>query len=245
MTDENPIERLFGGMEKLGPGSNADTLEVLDMLPKQLYQVIVDAGCGTGRQSLVLAEQLQTRIHAVDSYEPFLKSLVVRAKGAGIEHLIQTYCVDMADIPNTFQDIDLLWSEGAAYTIGFPNALTIWHRVVKPNGFVVVSELSWLRDDIPIEVRQFFKVAYPDMRSADENRATAHDVGYNVLRMHTLPKKAWVEGYYDILEPRAKLLLNHPDASVRDVATATIEEIRIFGCSEGSYGYVFYVMQKT
>lgn len=51
MTEANPIDFLFGGMEKLGPGSNADTLKVLDMLPKVHYQVIVDAGCGAGRET--------------------------------------------------------------------------------------------------------------------------------------------------------------------------------------------------
>jgi serine/threonine-protein kinase HipA len=232
-------------MEKLGPGSNSDTLKVLDMLPKAVHEVIVDAGCGAGRQTLALANQLQTPVHAVDSYEPFLASLTQRAKEAGIGHLVQTHCMDMADIPNTFRAIDLLWSEGAAYNIGFPHALKTWHSAVKSSGCAVVSELSWLRDDVPIEVRQFFQAGYPDMRSADENRSAAQDAGYNVLTTHTLPRETWVEGYYDILEPRAKALLDHPDKAVSDFAAETLEEIRIFGCSEDSYGYVFYVMRKA
>jgi serine/threonine-protein kinase HipA len=116
---------------------------------------------------------------------------------------------------------------------------------VKLGGFAVVSELSWLRDDVPAEVRQFFQAGYPDMRSADANRIVAQDAGYNVLATHTLPRETWIKGYYDILEPRAQALLDHPDTAVRDFATETIEEIRIFGCSEDSYGYVFYVMEKA
>jgi hypothetical protein len=54
-----------------------------------------------------------------------------------------------------------------------------------------------------------------------------------------------VEGYYDILEPRAKALVDHPDLPVRDFATETVREIEIFKCSEDSYGYVFYVLQRT
>ena len=108
MSDANPIDLLFGGMEKLGPGSNFDTLKVLDMLPQTVHGVIVDAGCGAGRHTLALAKRLQTLVHAVDSYEPFLDSLAQRAKEAGIEHLIQTHCMDMADIPRTFREIDLL-----------------------------------------------------------------------------------------------------------------------------------------
>jgi SAM-dependent methyltransferase len=245
MNEANPIDLLFGGMEKLGPGSNFDTQKVLNMLPKEVRGVIVDAGCGTGRQTLALAMRLQTLVHAIDSYEPFLDSLALRAKEAGIKYLVQTHCMDMADIPRTFREIDLLWSEGAAYNIGFPHALKTWHSAVKSRGFVVVSELSWLRDDVPEEVRQFFHAGYPDMHSLDDNRSIAQDAGYNVLATHTLPKETWVEGYYDILEPRAKALLDHPDESVRGFAAETIEEIRIFGCSEDSYGYVFYVMQKA
>jgi serine/threonine-protein kinase HipA len=116
---------------------------------------------------------------------------------------------------------------------------------MKSGGFAVVSELSWLGDVAPAEVRQFFQAGYPDMRNVEENRVVAQDASYKVLSTHTLPRRAWVEGYYDILEPRAKALLDHPDESVRDFAAETIEEIRIFGCSEDSYGYVFYVMQKA
>ena len=93
------------------------------MLPKAVHGVIVDAGCGAGRQTLALAKRLQTPVHAVDSYEPFLASLTLRAKEAGIGHLVQTHCMDMADIPHKFHEVDLLWSEGAAYNIGFPHAL--------------------------------------------------------------------------------------------------------------------------
>jgi trans-aconitate methyltransferase len=245
MSDANPIDLLFDGMEKLGPGSNSDTLKVLDMLPKPVRGVIVDAGCGVGRQTLALAQRLQTLVHAVDSYEPFLASLAQRAKEAGIEHHIKTHCMDMADIPSTFQEIDLLWSEGAAYNIGFPHALKTWHPSMRSSGFAVVSELSWLRDDVPAEARQFFQTGYPDMRSTDYNRTAAQDAGYNVLSTHTLPRETWVDGFYDILEPRAKKLVDHPDKSVRDFAAETIEEIRIFDCSEDSYGYVFYVMQRA
>src|SRR5262249_38515391 len=95
----NPIDLLFGGMEKLGPGGNAHTLHILRLLPKQSFRVIVDAGCGTGRQTMTLAKEVRTLIHAVDSYEPFLSDLTRRAKEAGIEDLVQTHCMDMKDIP--------------------------------------------------------------------------------------------------------------------------------------------------
>jgi hypothetical protein len=44
---------------------------------------------------------------------------------------------------------------------------------------------------------------------------------------------------------RAKSLLNHPDVAVRDFAIETLKEIETFKISEDSYGYVFYVLQRS
>jgi trans-aconitate methyltransferase len=241
----NPIDLLFRGMEKLGPGGNAHTLHVLSLLPTQRFQVIVDSGCGAGRQTMVLAQALGTLVHAIDAYEPFLYDLVRRAQEARIGHLVQTYCMDMQDIPDRFPHIDLLWSEGAAYNIGFANALTTWASAIHLDGFAVVSELSWLRAHMPPSVREFFRSGYPAMQSVQHNIAIAEQAGYRVLTTYTLPKEVWMEDYYDVLEPRAKALVDHPDASVRDFAVETVKEIEIFRRSEDSYGYVFYVLQRA
>jgi trans-aconitate methyltransferase len=245
MNTDNPIDILFGGMEKLGPGDNLQSLNILHLLPTQQFQVIVDAGCGTGRQTIVLAKELGTLVHAVDTHEPFLNSLMGYVKAARIEHLIQTHCLDMKDISSVFQHIDLLWSEGAAYNIGFANALTTWASAINKDGFAVVSELSWLREQVPTAVREFFRSGYPDMKSIQQNLAIAEKTGYGVLTTYTLPKQAWVEGFYDVLEPRAQALIDRPDSSVRDLAIEILKEIDIFNCSEDSYGYVFYVLQRA
>ncbi len=245
MNTYDPVRLLFGGMEKLGPGGNLHTLHVLRLLPKQRVRVVVDAGCGTGRQTMALAKELGTLIHAVDSYEPFLNDLVRRAREAKVERLVQPHCMDMKDIPQVFQDINLLWSEGAAYNIGFSNALATWASAMAPDGFAVISELSWLREQAPDAVREFFRSGYPDMHPVLHNIVVAENAGYKVLNTYALPKEAWMEGYYDILEPRANALVDHSDPSVRDFASETVKEIEIFEYPEGSYGYVFYVLQRA
>jgi SAM-dependent methyltransferase len=244
MTAHDPIDLLFGGMAQLGPGSDADTRHALRLLPESRFDVVVDAGCGTGRQTLVLAKELGTPIHAVDRHEPFLAELRRRAGEAGVAHLVQAHCMDMADIPGVFSPIDLLWSEGAAYTIGLASALATWAPAVREGGLVVVSELCWLRKPAPDAVRQFFSKGYPAMRSVRDNLAVAASAGYRVLTTHTLPREAWTEGYYDILESRARALLQHPDRSVRELAAETVHEIEIFARAEDSYGYVFLVLQR-
>ncbi|MGH7720970.1 MAG: SAM-dependent methyltransferase [Gemmatimonadaceae bacterium] len=239
----DPVDLLFGGLENLGPGGNAHTLHVLSLLPEQRFRVVVDAGCGTGRQTLALAKEFGTLVHAVDSHEPFLKDLMRRAKQAKVEHLVRAHCMDMKDIPQVFPGIDLLWSEGAAYNIGFSNALATWLPALTPDGFAVISELSWLREQAPAAVRAFFRSGYPDMQSVQDNTAVAERTGYKLLTTYTLPGQAWVDGYCDILAPRARALVDHSDPSVRALAAETVREIEVFQCSEDSYGYVFYVLQ--
>lgn len=245
MSMSNPIDLLFGGMSKLGPGSDVHTRWALRLLPRSQFEVIVDAGCGAGRQTLVLAKELATLIHAVDSYEPFLSHLNQQANDAGVGRFVQTHCMDMKDIPTVFQQVDLLWSEGAAYNIGFANALAKWAVAIRPGGFLVVSELSWLRKEAPNVVREFFQNGYPDMQTVQRNVQIAEASGYKSLETYTLPDEAWVDGYYEILQPRAKVLLNHPDESVREFALETIKEIEIFEQSERSYGYVFHILQRA
>ncbi|MEZ4547788.1 MAG: hypothetical protein R3B51_08745 [Thermodesulfobacteriota bacterium] len=60
-----------------------------------------------------------------------------------------------------------------------------------------------------------------------------------------LPREAWTVGYYDVLGPRAESLKNHPDATAREMAAETLEEIEVFESSGGSYGYVFYVFERA
>ena len=81
--------------------------------------------------------------------------------------------MNMQDIPSVFHDVDLLWSEGAAYNIGFGNALATWSWALTSGGLVVVSELSWLKEQAPAGAREFFRSGYPEMKSAQENVAIA------------------------------------------------------------------------
>jgi SAM-dependent methyltransferase len=245
METPNPVDLLFAEMDKLSPGDDSLSLYVLRSLPQHHFEVVVDAGCGAGRQTIVLAGELQTPIQAVDSYQPFLSRLKRRAKEKGLGHLVQVHCMDMTDIPSVFPTIELLWAEGAAYNVGFANALTTWAKAIKPNGFAVVSELCWLREQIPDPVREFFQSGYPDMRSVPQNISVAEETGYKIFNTYTLPQEAWVKDYYDVLEPRAKSLANHSDVAVRDLAVETLKEIEAFKISEGSYGYVFYVLERS
>jgi SAM-dependent methyltransferase len=235
---------MYGGLDKLGPGDDHSTRLMLGKLPRHHFRCVVDVGCGSGRQTLVLARELDVVVHAVDNFAPFLDELNEKAATAGLSDRVRTLCLDMAALDEEFADIDLLWGEGSAYNLGFATALQRWFPVVAPGGCVVLSELSWLNDGTGGVVREFWDVAYPGMGTIEENCRAAVGAGYRLLDTHTLPRQSWEQGYYDILRPRAESLLDHEDSAVRALARENLEEIEIFQLSGDSYGYVFYLLQR-
>jgi cyclopropane fatty-acyl-phospholipid synthase-like methyltransferase len=240
----DPIQLLFGGLTHLAPGDDDSTAYVLSLLPRQAFELVVDVGCGTGRHTLVLAEKLKTLVHAVDLYDFFLDDLMEKAQLRNLDPFIQTHCLDMEDLSETFQNIDLLWSEGSAYSIGFSHALNSWRKIINPEGFLVVSELTWLTDKRPNRAQTFFQFEYPAMQSVEENLAVCEKAGYKVLQTHTLSRHGWKE-YYDPLKQRAQTLQSHEDPSVREFAQGMLEEIAVFEECGDRYGYVFFVLQPS
>lgn len=245
MATANLIVLMYGGLEKLGPGDDGTTRDVLSLLPRRDFELVLDVGCGSGRQTLVLARELDCLIHALDTHESFLAHLEERARDAGLRNRLQTHCVDMADVPNRFQNVDLIWAEGSAYSIGFDCALKTWKQALAKTGFLVVSELVWLTDSPPPRAKKFFESEYPAMRTVEEIVTLAEDAGYEVIKTHDVPHESWNEGYYDVLKPRAGGLLGHEDSQVREFAAAMLEEIAVYETKGESYGYVFLVLKNA
>ena len=101
---------------------------------------------------------------------------------------------------------DLIWSEGAAYLLGFREALTNWRRLLRPKGCLVVLECTWLTDDPPADVAAFWAEAYPGMATVATNRAVAGEEGYDVIDTMVLPASDWWAEYYRPLQERIAAL---------------------------------------
>jgi SAM-dependent methyltransferase len=185
---------LHQGLSRLGPGSAECTLKAL-ALCEDLPAVpeILDAGCGTGAQTLVLASATAGRITATDLIGPFLAQLEERAAVTGLGQRIQTLAADMNDLPFPDDRFDLIWSEGAAYVMGFDNALREWWSLAEPGGYLVVSGLSWLRLDPPAEIRDFWAGNYPAMRDVEANPAAARKARWRCVGHFHLPAEAWTD----------------------------------------------------
>ena len=238
--------RLFEGLPRQGPGSDACTREALarlGVLPAKPR--VLDLGCGSGRSTLLLAETLRTRVIAVDDHQPFLDQLRTTARERGLEDLIEIRCADMAAPGVPAGSVDLLWSEGAIYLLGFENGLRLWRPLLAPGGCLAVSECSWLVAEPPAEAAAFFGAGYPGMAGIEQNIARARAVGFEVLDHLTLPPAAWWDEYYMPLEARIAHLAPEADAELTAVIHETRREIELYRRHGDSYGYVYYLLRRS
>ena len=238
------VFRLFEGLPRQGPGSDACTREALRRLGAlPAAPRVLDLGCGAGAQTLVLAETLRSRVIAVDGHSPFLAQLRASARERGLGELIETRCADMGAPGVPSGSIDLLWSEGAISLLGFENGLRLWRRLLAPGGRAAVTECAWLRADPPPEAAAFFGEGYPGMAGTRENIERARAAGFEPIDHFTLPPEAWWDAYYVPLEQRMAQLAPDAEPELAGAIAETRREIELYRRHGDAYGYVFYLLR--
>ncbi|MEW6497943.1 MAG: class I SAM-dependent methyltransferase [Cyanobacteriota bacterium] len=233
---------LHQGLPREAPGNQESTRRAFSLLthlpPKPS---ILDIGCGPGQQSIVLAQLSDGVITAVDTHEPFLEELKRRAIAQGVSEQVRFINASMFSLEFEAHSFDLIWSEGAIYIIGFEQGLKTWKPLLKPGGYLVVSELSWLKLNPPQEVREYWATNYPAMNSIEDNLKLIEAAGYRKISHFILPESAWWDDYYTPLEQRITLLRNQykDDAILQEEE----QEIDFYRTYSDWYGYLFYLMQ--
>ena len=232
------------GLPRQGPGSDASTLRALalcrDLRPQP---AILDIGCGPGMQTLALARATGGTVTAVDTSHEYLAELTARAQAAGLVDRIKPLAVDMNALPVQPGSFDLAWSEGAAYIMGFENALASWRPYLKPQGSLAVSELVWLEPNPPAEAAAFFTEGYPAMADIAAAEAALSRSGYTAVSHFVLPDRDWWDHYYTPLEAKLPALYAQyqDDAEATAIVRSTEQEIEIRRRFPDAYGYAFFV----
>ena len=249
MQEERLIEllvRLHEGLPRLGPGNAESTrraLALCEHLPPA--PDILDVGCGTGAQTLVLASETDGHIAATDLFPGFLAQLESSLQPRGLEGRVETRTADMNDLPFPDESFDLIWSEGAVYIMGFDEALAKWRPLVRPGGYLVVSEASWFRSDPPAKLEEFWGDNYPTMRSVKENLLAAQTLGWKPVGNFHLPVEAWTVDYYGPLKRRLPVFreTHAQDPDAQEVADMTEYEMDLLSSYSDFYGYEFYILR--
>lgn len=232
---------------RLGPGSDEETeraLSFIDNLNKDAK--ILDLGCGTGAQTMVLAEKTTARIVAVDLFPQFLGKLEEKIQGRNLETRIKIEKGSMLELPYHDQEFDVIWAEGSIYNMGFAKGLQEWKRLLKPGGYMAVSEISWLTATRPTEVEEYWTKNYAEIDTISNKIKVIEESGYLPVAHFVLPEDCWVENYYQPILERSEAFVQkyNYQEEVRAFIEAGRQEADVYARFKDYYSYVFYIIKK-
>lgn len=246
MSIEQALFQLHEGLPRNSPGSDKSTLKALRRLGRiRRGARIIDMGCGTGASSLTLARKLTAEVVAVDAHEPFLETLIERCRKEELKGTVVTRHADFGALEEPERSFDLIWSEGAAYVLGFENALMKWRPLLKKGGRAAITELSWFQDQPSDQAKEYWASVYPGMRGIVANCAAAERVGFSVVDALPMSDKDWREYYSPLKEQIARLRSKgEASAELAVVIEEAEREIAVYEAHGDEFGCVFYVLEK-
>ncbi len=246
--DFNLICEYFSHVERQGPGSPEATVKALSFIDGLTPQSrIADLGCGTGGQTLTLARNVPGRITALDLFPDFISILNGNAHTHGQSDRITGIVGSMTE-PLPFEDesLDLIWSEGAIYNIGFEKGLREWNRYLKKGAYLAVTEGSWFTAERPAEIEDFWMAHYTEIDTIPNKVAQMQKAGYLPVATFVLPETCWTDHYFAPCSSVQESFLNqYPgNRTVQEFIAGQRHEMELYRKYKEFYGYVFYIGKK-
>ena len=104
---------------------------------------------------MVLAHNAPGRITGIDLFPKFIELFNANAGKLNLQERVEGVVGSMDKLSFRDEELDLIWSEGAIYNIGFERGLNEWKRFLKKGGYIAVSESSWFTEERPEEISRF------------------------------------------------------------------------------------------
>ena len=241
------INEFFTDLDRQGPGSPEETIRALGFIDNLSNKTkIADLGCGTGAQTMVLAQNTEATITALDLYAGSIEKLNVTAGKLGLQNRVKGIVGSMDNLPFQNDEFDLIWSEGAIANIGFEKGLNHWKRFLKKDGYIAVTYESWFTDERPAEIEKWWLDAVPEISTIGHNISIMQKTGYIPVAAFTLPETCWIDNYFIPQKARQEEFLKKHAGNeiVEDLIALMKREADLYSKYKQYYGYVFYIGKK-
>lgn len=245
--DFDLICEYYASVERQGPGSPEVTLKALSFIDNLTEKSrIADIGCGTGGQTMVLAQHAPGTVTGIDLFPKFIDLFNRNAAALDLQHRVKGVVASMDDLSFQKEELDLIWSEGAIYNIGFERGLKEWREFLKTGGFMAVSEASWFTEDRPAGIEEFWKREYPGIDIIPNKITQMQKAGYVPIASFILPENCWTEHFYEPqIAAQDTFLKKHAgNKTAEDFIANQRHEARLYEKYKAYYGYVFYIGKK-
>ena len=245
--DFNLICEYYSNVERQGPGSPEVTIKALGFIDNLTHlSQIADIGCGTGGQTMVLAQNTPGHITGIDLFPTFIELFNLNASKLSISERVKGVVGSMDNLPFRNEELDLIWSEGAIYNIGFERGLKEWHKFLKTGGYIAVTEASWFTVERPTELDEFWMNAYPEIDTIPNKVSQMQKAGYIPVATFVLPESCWIENFYSPQVAAQQIFLKKyaGNKAAEEFIAMERHEAHLYNKYKEFYGYVFYIGKK-
>lgn len=245
--DFNLICEYFTTVERQGPGSPEMTLKALSFIDNLTEKsVIADIGCGTGGQTITLAQHTAGKITGIDIFPDFIEIFNANTEKLNLNNRVKGVIGNMDELPFGDEQLDLIWAEGSIYNVGYERGLNEWRRFLKPNGYIAITEGSWFTEERPDEITNFWMDAYPEIDTIPNKVAQMQKAGYMPVAIFILPENCWLEHYFEPLRTAKESFLKKyaGNKTVEEFIKNQRHEEVLYNKYKAYYGYVFYIGKK-
>jgi SAM-dependent methyltransferase len=253
--DYSMICNYFSLLNRQGPGSPAATLRALEFIegpdgqPLTVSGVpvqLADIGCGTGGQTMILAEHTTARITGLDLSPQFIDLFNRNAESLGFQNRVHGVNGTMEKLPFERDSIDVIWGEGSIAHIGFERGICEWKTVLKTGGYIAVTDATWFTDERPDEIETFWNDSYPEIGTTAEKIAQLQTAGYKPVAAFALPENCWTDNYFvPAVDARRQFLERRAgDKAAEAFIRFQEHEAELYEKYKQYYGYVFYIGKK-
>jgi SAM-dependent methyltransferase len=245
--DFNLICEYFSSLERQGPGSPTITIKALSFIDNLTEEsLIADIGCGTGGQTMVLAQQSPGHITGIDLFPAFIDLFNINAGKLGHQDRVKGIVGSMDNLPFKKEELDLIWSEGAIYNIGYERGLNEWRKFLKKGGYIAVSEVSWFTEERPVEIDEFWQEAYSEIDTIPNKVGQMQRAGYIPVATFILPENCWTEHFYTPQVAVQDIFLKKylGNITAEEFVASERHEAQLYYKYKEYYGYIFYIGRK-
>jgi SAM-dependent methyltransferase len=245
--DYNLICEYYSSLERQGPGSPEVTIKALSFIDNLTNESrIADIGCGTGGQTMVLGQNAPGQITGIDLFPTFIDVFNFNSAKLHFQNRIKGVVGSMENLPFQNEELDLIWSEGSIYNIGFERGLNEWHKLIKTGGYIAVSEASWFTKERPAEIAEFWNVEYPEIDTIPNKVVQMQNAGYIPIASFVLPENCWTEHFFSpqVKAQEAFLKKYEGNKTVEEFIASERHGTQLYYKYRKYFGYVFYIGKK-